>query len=157
MSKWILALACLPALAAAQNNGPLPSRDLGTVRIGERTGSNMPVTVPRAYAIVIGISTYKNLAKEDNLSYAAKDAENVYNALLSKEGGNIAFDNVTKLIGPQATLANMRHALEEWLPSKAQPSDRVIVFFVGHGVVDASGKGYLAPYDIDTSRIAETA
>jgi tetratricopeptide (TPR) repeat protein len=117
----------------------------------------MPPAIPRAYAVVIGISSYKNLSKEDNLAFAAKDAENVYDALLSKEGGNVAFDNVMKLIGPQATLENIRRALEEWLPSKSQPSDRVIVFFVGHGVVDAEGRGYLAPYDIDKNRIAETA
>ncbi len=58
-------------------------------------------------------------------------------------------DNVKKLIGPQATLANIRDALEVWLPSKVQESDRVVVFFVGHGVTDKDGHGYLAPYDID--------
>ena len=52
--------------------------------------------------------------------------------------------------------ANIRHALEEWLPSVAQPSDRVVVYFVGHGFVK-DGRGYLAPWDVDPSRLHETA
>ncbi len=113
--------------------------------------------VPHGYAVVIGISAYKNLPAKDNLSYAEKDAENVYSALINKEAGNIDYANVVKLIGPDATLAKVRNALEVWLPSKAQPGDRVIVFFVGHGVVDENKRGYLAPYDVDTSNIANSA
>jgi tetratricopeptide (TPR) repeat protein len=154
--KCLFTVLCFIPFAAAQVKAPA-GRDLTPVRVGTSAEPKTSVDVPRGYAVVIGISTYKNLSKQDNLSFAASDAENVYNALLSKEGGNIQFDNVKKLIGPDATLANMRNALEQWLPSKAQPSDRVIVFFVGHGVVDAGGKGYLAPYDIDTSRVGETA
>ena len=36
-------------------------------------------------------------------------------------------ENVKKLIGKDATLANIRAALEDWLPSVAQEQDRVIV------------------------------
>ena len=91
--------------------------------------------VPRGYAIVIGVSKYRNLPAQSNLLYAEKDAENVYAALLSQQGGNVEFPNVKKLIGPDATLDHVRDALENWLPARAQPSDRVIVYFVGHGVV----------------------
>src|SRR5579863_232826 len=154
--KCLFALLCLTPFAAAQVKAPTTGRDLTPVAVGPSTGSKTAVDVPRGYAVVIGISNYKNLPKKLQLSFAESDAQNVYNTILSKEGGNIQFDNVKKLIGPDATLANMRNALEQWLPSKAKPSDRVIVFFVGHGVVDANGKGYLAPYDVDASRVGET-
>lgn len=144
-------------LAAAQNPPQnLTQRDVDVVRIGTPEQLKMPVSVPRGWAVVIGISTYKNLPN-DNLAYAEKDAENVYSALISKEAGNIDYGNVKKLIGPEATLANVRDALEVWLPSKAQPGDRVIVFFVGHGLVDRNKQGYLAPYDVDTAKIADSA
>jgi len=136
----------------------LNQRDVDVIPLGSPEQLKMPVDVPRGWAVVIGISAYKNLPSK-NLAYPEKDAENVYNALISKEAGNIEYGNVKKLIGPDATLANIRDALEVWLPSKAQPGDRVIVFFAGHGVVDANKQGYLAPYDVDVdpAKIADTA
>jgi len=139
-----------PAFAQPQ------SRDITPVRLGTPDQLKMPVQVPRGYAVIIGISNYKNLPPQGNLAYPEKDAENIYSTLISKEGGNIEFENVKKLVGPQATLANIKDALEVWLPSHAQEQDRAIVFFVGHGVTDKGGRGYLAPYDIDPKRIAET-
>jgi tetratricopeptide (TPR) repeat protein len=146
-------------IASAQTPpSTLNPRDVEVVRLGTSEQLNMPVNVPRGWAVVIGISAYKNLPPEKNLSYPEKDAENVYSALISKEGGNIDYGNIKKLIGPEATLANIRDALEVWLPSKAKPGDRVIVFFVGHGSVDDGTKqGYLAPYDVDAAKLAETA
>src|SRR6202035_5271335 len=61
-----------------------------------------------------------------------------------------------KLIGPKATLAAIRHELEEWLPSVAKDDDRVVVYFAGHGFI-AGGKAYLAPYDLNVKDIADTA
>src|ERR1700760_3854397 len=96
-----------------------------------------PPVVPRGYAVVIGVSNYKNLSPNQNLLFAEKDAENFYSALISKEAGNMEFENVKKLIGPAATQQNIREALEVWLPSHAQEADRAVVYFVGHGMTDA--------------------
>jgi Tfp pilus assembly protein PilF len=163
MQRWTLkrTLFCLvaigPIMGAPQNTPPpLAARDLVPFRVGAAAELRMPVAVPRGYAVVIGISSYQGLPKEDKLPFAEKDAENVYSTLISKEAGNIEYENVKKLIGPDATLKNIRSALEDWLPSKAQANDRVIVFFVGHGIVDSTGKGYLAPFDVDLSRIDQT-
>ena len=145
-------------IASAQTpSSTLSQRDIGIVRLGTPE-QLMPVDVPHGWAVVIGISAYKNLPPDNNLKYPEKDAENVSNALTSKEAGNIDYGNIKKLIGPDATLANIRDALEVWLPSKAQPGDRVIVFFAGHGVVDANKQGYLAPYDVDVDpeKLADT-
>jgi tetratricopeptide (TPR) repeat protein len=157
---YCLALAAalaVPLAVAQQPAEPLQGRDMSMVRLGTPEDLKKPLQAPRGYAVVIGISTYKNLAPAQNLAFAEKDAENLYSALISKEAGNIEFENVKKLIGPQATLENIRDALEVWLPSHAQETDRVVVYFVGHGVADQEGRGYLVPYDIDTQRLAETA
>jgi tetratricopeptide (TPR) repeat protein len=147
-----------PLALAQQQAAPIQGRDMSLVRLGAPEELKTPVRAPRGYAVVIGISTYKNLAPADNLAFPEKDAENLYAALISKEAGNMEFENVRRLIGPQATLENIRDALEVWLPAHAQETDRVVVYFVGHGVADQDGRGYLAPYDIDTRRpAAETA
>src|SRR5260370_11896014 len=159
LTRGTLLWAILATFMAVGQQFPdsVKERDLSIVRLGSPDELKMPVNVPRGYAVVIGISTYKNLSEQNNLAFAEKDAENFYSALISKEAGNIEWENVTKLIGPQATLENIRNTLEVWLPSHAQETDRVVVFFVGHGVSDQNGNGYLAPYDIDPQHPTETA
>jgi tetratricopeptide (TPR) repeat protein len=144
------------ALAGQDQAGGLGSRQLSLRHIAPAEQLKAAVTVPRGYAVVIGVSSYKNLARDQWLSYAEKDAETLYSTLIDKQAGNFEFENVVKLTGPQATLANIRDTLENWLPAKAQEGDRVVVFYVGHGVVDGSGRGYLAPYDIDPDHLAQT-
>jgi Tfp pilus assembly protein PilF len=149
----------LPLLVActvlAQVKDPLGQRDIVIRRVASASELSNKVQIRRGYALVIGVAKYKNLRPEDNLKYSESDAEAVYRAIISKEGGNIEPENVKKLIGPQATRENIRKALEEWLVTAAGEQDRVIVFFAGHGLV-ANGKGYLAPYDIDTNDVERT-
>jgi len=114
------------------------------------------VQIPRSYALVIGIAKYKNLTAGQQLRYSERDAESIYSILISPEGGNYRAENVHTLIGPKATLSNIRRELEEWLPSVAKEEDRVLVYFAGHGFV-AQGQAYLAPYDIVIDQIAKTA
>jgi tetratricopeptide (TPR) repeat protein len=147
-------IALFAALAGALAQGrpqadAVKGRDMSLVRLGTPDELKAPLRVPRGYAVVIGISKYKSLAPADNLAFPEKDAENLYAALISKEAGNIEIENVRNLIGPQATLQNIREALETWLPARVQETDRVVVYFVGHGFADRDGRGYLVPYDID--------
>ena len=151
-----IAASAAGLLVAQQQADTLKNRDVSLVRLGNPEALKTPPIIPRGYAVVIGISTYKNLAPASNLLFAEKDAENLYTALISKEAGNMEFENVRKLIGPQATLQNIRDALEVWLPSHAQEADRAVVYFVGHGATDPDGHGYLAPYDVELPRISET-
>ena len=113
------------------------------------------VSIPRSYALVVGIATYKNLPAKDQLQFSERDAESMYSILISPEGGNFHAENVHKLVGARATLANLRHELEEWLPSAAHDDDRVLVYFAGHGFI-SGGRAYLAPYDLDPANIAGT-
>ena len=150
MRFWGLLIA---SLAAAQ---PI-QRDLKIERPASASELKKTVVVPHGYAVVIGISNYKNLAPKYNLRFAESDAEKVAGVLLSKQAGNMDFADVKKLIGPQATLANIRDTLENWLPARAKPEDRVVIYFVGHGAFDESTRrGYLLPYDVDPQRFADT-
>lgn len=143
---------CSVAMAWAQATAgpgqpPAGQRDLKMERLGV-SGSSPAATMPRGYALVIGISSYERLDPSQNLAYPESDAEAIYRVLISQEGGAFPAENVHLLKGSQATLAGMRRELEGWLPSVAQAQDRVVVYFAGHGFVK-NNRGYLAPWDID--------
>src|SRR5262249_32960343 len=106
---------------------------------------------PKSFALVVGIAEYPKLARSNWLRFPERDAESLYAVLISPAGGGFRAENVHKLIGPQATLANVTRELEEWLPGAAQDADRVLIYFAGHGFV-VDGKALLSPYDFDPAR-----
>ena len=122
--------------------------------------SNKPLQarsgVPRGYALIVGISNYQNLDQSKQLRFPESDAEAMYRVLINNRGGAFPAENVHFLKGSQATYANIKHELETWLPSVAQPADRVVVYFAGHGFVQ-NGKGFLAPWDVEPERLEATA
>ena len=156
----VVLASATPAVGAPQDarNGEaqqeVGSRDL-VLAAGDPQAGRPPL-VPRGYAVVIGVGEYRNLIERQQLRFAKSDAEAMYRVLISQEGGAFAPENVRMLTGDRATLANIRFAIEEWLPSVATPADRVAIYFVGHGFVK-DGRGYLAPSDVEMDRLAETA
>ncbi len=151
------AVALLAACLFAQQPPPGKGRDLKYEKdepVTVKTPAGQ-VTIPRSYALVVGVAQYKNLKPSEQLEYPERDAESIYSILISPEGGNFRAENVHKLIGPKATLANLRKELEVWLPSAARDNDRVVIYFAGHGFVNA-GKAYLAPYDIEKDHVTTT-
>jgi tetratricopeptide (TPR) repeat protein len=150
-------LAALTSMAAQvpQAPGDIQQRDL-KVRPLRESGKNQTLAVPRGYALIVGIGSYQKLPAEEFLKFSESDAEAIYRVLIGQQGGAFPAENVHRLIGPQATLQNLRHELEEWLPSVAQDTDRVVVYFAGHGLV-LHGQGYLAPWDVDISHAETTA
>ncbi|MCZ2154757.1 MAG: tetratricopeptide repeat protein [Bryobacterales bacterium] len=147
MAFAVLVLGVLGA--AAQQPANTQQRDLRVEKDVPREvedAAGKTRTIPRSYALVVGVGTYPRLEKNFQLEYAEKDAQAIYSVLISPEGGNFRAENVHRLIGEQATLANITHELEEWLPSVARPEDRVLIYFAGHGFL-YKGAGYLAPYD----------
>lgn len=142
------------ALASAWAAQQPQQRDL-KVEKDETPAKAAPVSIPRSYALVVGIGRYQNLPEKLQLLYSERDAESIYSILISPEGGNFRAENVHKLTGSKATLANLRREIEEWLPSVAKDDDRVLIYFAGHGFV-YQGKAYLAPYDVDPARIDAT-
>jgi len=153
--KTIPLLLATLLLPAAQTPPQKQQRDLKYEAGPEaaKPGSPAAVAIPRSYALVVGIAAYKNLEAKDQLQFAERDAEAIYSILISPEGGNFHAENVHRLVGARATLADLHKELEEWLPSVAGPDDRVLIYFAGHGFV-YGGKAYLAPYDIDPKNIA---
>jgi tetratricopeptide (TPR) repeat protein len=161
MIRTIVCLVFLAAWLGWSQPPPSAQRDLKiekdvTPAATAPAAKPTAVVIPRSYALVIGISKYRNLTQGQQLQYAERDAEDIYSILISPEGGNFRAENVHTLIGPKATLANIRRELEEWLPAAAKEDDRVLVYFAGHGFV-AQGQAYLAPYDIVVDQISKTA
>jgi tetratricopeptide (TPR) repeat protein/uncharacterized caspase-like protein len=152
----IVTFLILAALAFGQQK---KERDLRMETDSSRTDAAKPTTpapaIPRSYALIIGVAKYPNLPEKAQLDFAERDAQAVYSILISPEGGNFRAENVKRLIGPQATLANVKREIETWLPSVAKPEDRVVIYFAGHGFVFRD-RAYLAPVDIDPKNIAGT-
>ncbi len=144
--------AAVDARSVAQDRQQ--SRDL--VLAPKNKPLDVKTAVPRGYALVVGISNYQNLDASKQLRFPESDADAFYRVLIKHEGGAFPAENVHFLKGSQATLANIKKELEEWLPSVAQPADRVVVYFAGHGFVQ-NGRGYLAPYDVQPERLDATA
>jgi tetratricopeptide (TPR) repeat protein len=149
--RALTAAAAALCLSAAPQGGAQQTRDLEIVP--GSSGSPDPAAsrfrIPRSYAVVIGISEYQHLPANEHLKYAHRDAEEMYSVLISREGGNFRPENVHRLVGQKATLANIRHELDTWLPSVAKEDDRVLVYYAGHGFADR--RGYLTPFDFKRS------
>jgi tetratricopeptide (TPR) repeat protein len=152
---FLLVCAALGAQQQPPPNQPQQrQRDLKLETPEAPEPPKMP-SIPRSYAVIVGISHYQNLPANLQLQYSERDAQSIYTILISPEGGNFKAENVHLLTGDKATLAGVRREIDTWLPSVAKPGDRVLVYFAGHGFM-FQGKGYLAPYDIDTNRISAT-
>jgi len=106
-----------------------------------------------AYAIVIGIETYRQkLPKAD---FAANDAKLVSEYLTKTMG--YPEENVILLINDKALQSDMAKYFERWLHNNVDKDSRVFVYYSGHGAPDPkTGGAYLVPYDGDPSFIAET-
>lgn len=165
MNRWFITFLCGLLLLSGASLAQQKKRDLKLEKESpvqepsrpEQGLSSQPgqVVIPRSYALVVGISNYKNLAPKHQLQFPSRDAESIYSILISPEGGNFRAENVHRLIGIKATLENLRQELEDWLPSVAKEDDRVLIYFAGHGFV-FHNKAYLAPYNIDPNNIAAT-
>jgi len=97
-----------------------------------------------SYAIVIGIDSYEHPNAWPTLQYAVKDAQAITEFLTGQGFTVITF------YGVHAKKAAIISAMEDDLAPKLHPSDRVFVFFAGHGKTETLGgekRGYIVPYD----------
>ena len=106
-----------------------------------------------AYAVVIGIDTYRNkLPKAD---YASHDAEVMGNYLTKVMG--YEEENVAVLLNDRAAKTDVEKYIEHWLPKRVEPGASVFVYFSGHGAPNAkTGDAYLVPYDGDPAFVDAT-
>lgn len=155
--RFALICAAAASCVLAQQQAPpnQQQRDLKIEKIGDEPAPMPKGGIPRSYAVIVGISHYQKLPDKWQLGFPERDAQSIYTILISPEGGNFKQENVHVLTGEKATLAAVRHEIDDWLPSVAKEGDRVLIYFAGHGLV-FDGKGYLAPYDIDLNNVGAT-
>jgi tetratricopeptide (TPR) repeat protein len=111
----------------------------------------------KLWAVVIGVSRYKNLAPKSQLEFAHRDAEDFAAFLRSPNGGGYLSSQLTLLTNQAATLSAIRSALGTTLPRSVEPDDMVVIFFAGHGIVEGERDGYLLAYDSDPQNLYATA
>jgi hypothetical protein len=118
-----------------------------------------PKVKPQGWAVVIGISKYKNAAESfPELRYATKDAEMFYNFLRSPEGGGFPAERIVFLRDDEATLQRIRYAFFDFLKQPLE-EDFVIIYFAGHGTPEKDNLKnlYLVAYDSKPDQLASTA
>jgi tetratricopeptide (TPR) repeat protein len=109
------------------------------------------------WAVIVGISSYKNLPPEGQLRFAHRDAEELGAFLRSPRGGGFPSNHIKLLLNQDATLSAMRTAIGTWLVRSAEPDDVIYIFFAGHGVVEGETDGYLLAHDSDPQNLYATA
>jgi hypothetical protein len=108
------------------------------------------------WAVVIGISDYKNLPEDQWLKFAHEDARSFMDHLKSRYVG-VPPENVKFLLNQDATSENIKDALGSWLPDRVAAGDTVYIYFAGHGVVDKTDQAYFVTYDTNPDRLYATA
>src|SRR5262249_20964788 len=76
-------LLALPLLAQQTKQ-----RDLKIEKVEDTVPAAPGFSIPRSFAVIAGISRYKNLPANLQLQYAERDAQSIYTILISPEGGN---------------------------------------------------------------------
>jgi len=71
--------------------------------------------------------------------------------------GKYCFDDFFELYDADATVANIRKLFAERLPAAVGLHDSVLVFFAGHGFLDASKSGFWIPVDGGVDKYAQKA
>ena len=137
-------------------------------RLGTRTRVSVPVftgthgsATPvrgKKYALIIGISRYRNSSSIPNLEYADVDARSIYEFLQQPAAGGFSRENMLLLANEDATLATIRQALTNFV-AKASTNDLLVIFFAGHGAPDAFAPQnlYVIAHDTHVKNMPDTA
>jgi tetratricopeptide (TPR) repeat protein len=108
------------------------------------------------WAVVVGISNFAN--PNINLKYAAKDATDFRNFLISKE--QFQPDHVRLLTDKNATKENIIAQLgKAWLGKVASKDDLVVLYISSHGTgpqADDGGFNFLVAQDTDPNKLHST-
>jgi hypothetical protein len=116
----------------------------------------LPAYSQTQWAVVVGVSEYKVLPKEQWLHYPDADAK-LYADYLKSPLVGVPAANVKLLLNSEATTSNIKNLLGSWLPENVQPDDIVYVYFAGHGIVDKRGDAYFVTNDTDPAKLYASA
>lgn len=114
-------------------------------------------TPPSVYALVIGLSQYKNSGQGfESLQFAADDALSFVQTLRAHENGEL-YENVTvkTLVDEEATRERILNGVQ-WLVNNVSEGDIAMVFASAHGFLDRQDNFYLATHDIDVDALRAT-
>lgn len=105
---------------------------------------------PNLYLVTIGTSNYKD--KRYNLSYAAKDANDLANIF---KGGHDTYGEVfTKVItNEESTVENIKN-LKSFF-ANARIDDVVMIFVAGHGLLDVNYDYYYGTHNVNFNKPSE--
>ncbi|HKW84479.1 MAG TPA: caspase family protein, partial [Burkholderiaceae bacterium] len=109
---------------------------------------------PSLYVAAVGVSRYANPVI--NLQQAAKDARDFARSLERQQGAFYEAVHTRVLTDEGATRAAVLDALD-WLRTRPGPNDIAVLFFAGHGVVDAADTYYFLPHDMRESQLQRSA
>lgn len=101
----------------------------------------------KGYALVIGISTYKDRAVR-NIEQAANDARDIAAVLTSPLLSAYQPEKVKLLVNEKATVENIKDGIK-WLKESSDKDATVIFFFSGHGYSLGKKQFGLVAYDFD--------
>jgi hypothetical protein len=113
-----------------------------------------------AYALIVGIANYQKINPLP--ATVLKDAQDIYNLLVSPQHCGYVGDNVQLLLDSQATQANLRQALGT-LAQRSNAESSVLLYISSHGGQVEFGPHageYLLPVDADCTSgtsLAQTA
>lgn len=114
---------------------------------------------PNFFAVIIGVSQFVNLPKEEWLEFADADAQDFAKFIASPRGRGFSPDNVFLLTNQTASYQAMRSRMGSTLAKKIKPEDTVYIFIATHGMVEkeAARAGYLLAHDSDREDLYSTA
>ena len=155
------------SVTVASNSPPL------IVEAEDQTGSRTRLSIPvlarsvehlasftgRKYALVVGISKYRNNVQGiPDLKYADIDARSMYQFLQRPSGGGFSVNDMLLLTNEDATIARLRQALTSFV-NKASPDDLLLIFIAGHGDADPTEPRnlYILAHDTSITNMPETA
>jgi formylglycine-generating enzyme required for sulfatase activity len=101
---------------------------------------------PNAYAVVIGISQYREADVIPKVTYAVRDAEAVAKLLETQAG--IPKNHIKLLTDSKATIGDIRNHLGKWLQMRVKADSTVYVYYAGHGTPNLQAQsGSMVPWD----------
>lgn len=107
---------------------------------------------PRLSVVLVGVSAYQNTAR--TLKFAAKDAQDLADALRHQEGPDGLYSKVTIRVLPEG-IATREAILREilWLQREVTQRDLAVLFLAGHGMSE-NGEYYFLPVNADEDSVS---
>jgi hypothetical protein len=142
---------------AGQRSVPAPSAEQAKHRRGGGEPGESQLSVGEAtWALLIGVKGYKSVPP---LKSTANDVEKIGESLIRV--GNVPDTQIVRVTDDRPTKPDysaLMATIEEVLTNpRIGPDKHLIIYYSGHGLLDAEEAMYLAPRDVDVKNIKATA